>query len=553
MNPADFTSLLTPLLRTLPSNLTAAAQRYAPSTVPTPGSGSPPDTQIPIPNSTQNTMTPAMRQVLASAANSGRGRSGSLTLASPSSGLQNAFGPGILSWQASPLSQQQRGHEITPTISNDSIGNDDRSTGVLDYLGLADSSAPGKRSAYVPATLSELRAQAQQQIQISRSRASTISNPYRNRGPLPVSFMAPGSMRGGEEIEIGGQGLDGENPAAYEALGYPNGLPNGQLPNPLKNSMHLLPGSPANRPRATSVGTLLESPTTRHPPTFAASQYDSPSVSPPQQGLVDPSLDPTIAEYSSFSQTLASAPPQKRPTPAQHHSDIDLSHLHHSIQASNFRPSVHSTTNTPRARTPEDPTYSSRGGPYMAGGDVGMGGGGGGGGGNQVPTRSLWLGNLDPEITTQELMHIFHAYGAIESLRLLPDKEVCLSLFSLLRRTTSMILMASSSTRTPVRLRQLCREERRHPSHGGRPEPPRRPHLSDRRRSSRPSGLWQDRQRPSRPERLDVERSERGDGFLRWTGRGIADVADESALGWLHPEHDNAFEAVVSLCAVWTD
>ncbi|PWN50480.1 hypothetical protein IE53DRAFT_368869 [Violaceomyces palustris] len=48
--------------------------------------------------------------------------------------------------------------------------------------------------------------------------------------------------------------------------------------------------------------------------------------------------------------------------------------------------------------------------------------GGGGGGGNQ-PSRSLWIGGLDAATTAQELMHVFAPYGAIESLRLLPEKE----------------------------------------------------------------------------------------------------------------------------------
>ena len=45
------------------------------------------------------------------------------------------------------------------------------------------------------------------------------------------------------------------------------------------------------------------------------------------------------------------------------------------------------------------------------------------GGGNQVPSRSLWIGNLDPSVTAQDLMHAFAPYGAIESLRLLAEKE----------------------------------------------------------------------------------------------------------------------------------
>ncbi len=40
----------------------------------------------------------------------------------------------------------------------------------------------------------------------------------------------------------------------------------------------------------------------------------------------------------------------------------------------------------------------------------------------QLPTRSLWLGNLDVTTTAPELMAVFAPYGAIESLRLLPEK-----------------------------------------------------------------------------------------------------------------------------------
>ncbi|CAG8457103.1 1025_t:CDS:2 [Ambispora leptoticha] len=41
----------------------------------------------------------------------------------------------------------------------------------------------------------------------------------------------------------------------------------------------------------------------------------------------------------------------------------------------------------------------------------------------QTPTRSLWIGNIDPSLTTQDLMQLFSPFGIIESLRLLPDKE----------------------------------------------------------------------------------------------------------------------------------
>ncbi|KAJ2553154.1 hypothetical protein EV175_003037 [Coemansia sp. RSA 1933] len=44
-------------------------------------------------------------------------------------------------------------------------------------------------------------------------------------------------------------------------------------------------------------------------------------------------------------------------------------------------------------------------------------------GGDGVPTRSLWVGNVDPGLSSQDLISIFGKYGRVESLRLLPDKE----------------------------------------------------------------------------------------------------------------------------------
>lgn len=46
----------------------------------------------------------------------------------------------------------------------------------------------------------------------------------------------------------------------------------------------------------------------------------------------------------------------------------------------------------------------------------------GGGSTPQVPTRSLWIGNLDVDATSEGLLHVFAPYGAIESVRMLPEK-----------------------------------------------------------------------------------------------------------------------------------
>ncbi|KAI8821491.1 uncharacterized protein EV422DRAFT_567225 [Fimicolochytrium jonesii] len=42
---------------------------------------------------------------------------------------------------------------------------------------------------------------------------------------------------------------------------------------------------------------------------------------------------------------------------------------------------------------------------------------------HQVPTRSLWIGNIDPTLSPSDLLTLFSPFGPIESLRILPDKE----------------------------------------------------------------------------------------------------------------------------------
>ncbi|KAJ2627598.1 hypothetical protein H4R22_004323 [Coemansia sp. RSA 1290] len=42
---------------------------------------------------------------------------------------------------------------------------------------------------------------------------------------------------------------------------------------------------------------------------------------------------------------------------------------------------------------------------------------------DSVPTRSLWVGNVDPSLSNNDLVALFGKYGRVESLRLLPDKE----------------------------------------------------------------------------------------------------------------------------------
>ncbi|KAG0173107.1 hypothetical protein DFQ30_008892 [Apophysomyces sp. BC1015] len=55
-----------------------------------------------------------------------------------------------------------------------------------------------------------------------------------------------------------------------------------------------------------------------------------------------------------------------------------------------------------------------------------------GSGSAQTPTRSLWLGNIDPALTVSDLTCIFSSCGTIESVRILPDRECAFVNFSTL-------------------------------------------------------------------------------------------------------------------------
>jgi protein JSN1 len=353
-------------------------------------------------------MNPALRQVLDASGSPGRARSGSLTLPSP--GLSNAFGQPIFASsgygrQVAPGSRPPMMEGMSRGYSNDSIENEAMSNGVLDYLGLAESPSPSY--APVPATLSELKAQAQQQIQNSRSRASTVSSPYRQtRATLSTSLLSD-ALVGDDGHEYGA--YNGPAPGAYPALSQ-------TPPNAFKKATHLMPSS---RPRATSVGTLLDSPSARNKASSAyTSAHEVDAVAQKMSQQLHLSAGP--GQYPGQQQQQLLPGTLQRPPLDQHRSDTNVSaaYLQQQGHALHARTGSLSTANTPRAHTPDTGAIATalvtQGPPQLPPLATSSA---------QVPTRSLWLGNLDAAVTTQELMRVFHVYGAIESLRLLPDKE----------------------------------------------------------------------------------------------------------------------------------
>ncbi|WVR03620.1 hypothetical protein IAU60_000613 [Kwoniella sp. DSM 27419] len=398
---------------TMPSNLQEAALRYIVSDEETtpitagPGASSASSASTytrtsalspayPLNNSTAR---PSLRHANSSAANlepassANRLRSGSLTL--PGSGLGDAFGHGPFSnaWLSAPQApmttsntpaRSPLGHPtqttedlstyISPSESVGSLATDDLNS-TLDYLGLADGSDPTQLA---PASMSELRTQAQRAIAhsgpASRNRASTVSNFAR---PSFRPSVTSSHSRDHEYDQLNHR--DEELLRAIEDLGvydqnmYPNTNP--QLSN-LYASATLYQNKDVNRPRATTIGAL------DHPVRRSLTRGNSYLASIPQS--------PIHADHNSHLGTPYGFIPHVR-------SERDLTRSRDSSRG----PRLSISSHTSRTGTPDVEKGNST---------------------PQMPTRSLWIGNLDVNATSDALLHVFAPYGAIESVRLLPEK-----------------------------------------------------------------------------------------------------------------------------------
>ena len=321
-------------------------------------------------------------------------RSGSLTL--PSAGLSNAFGSSIFSsaWLSSNNSSGGGGFsvldELRSVTSGDS-GVDDFDVHTLDYLGLDDSQRPPPA-----ATISELRNQAQAAIagnlaNPARMRASTVSNPYRSRPAAGGSLLSTPAAEEEEEYYV----------ESYESLGYDHqqhldpyeisGLQGdfGQtsfLPRGLRPDQY-----GTSRPRAISVGILddplrtLQGRNTTDPHSYLnelSSNYMNPSgiLRTDNKVSTRPSVSPSVhfPTTNKASNSITDLP-------------IGRGAAAYLLAPNNQNRSVSPKSDTPAAQV-------------------------------QTPTRSLWIGNLDSSVTSEQLIHVFAPYGAIESLRLLPEK-----------------------------------------------------------------------------------------------------------------------------------
>jgi len=384
---------------TLPSKFHEAKEWYSEPDEPVPHIPSSTPNATPIRTSalspaypTTPVTRPALRHTASSAANletptsASRLRSGSLTL--PQNGLINVFGSSPFSntWLANPgltigQSRSSLRHSdedpishAPPSDSTASLNTDDLNFSTLDYLGLAD----GAEGQLPPASISELRNQAQRAIAnsgpASRLRASTVSNFARPFRPS-VTNVSPYSRdhnpyNDRQDEEVLAHAIDnlGMNDPG---LSINSQLANLYAPSSLFNK-------DSNRPRATTIG-ALDNPMRRSSSKNAGYLASIPQ-SPDPTHLTNPMMG---GPYGY--------PPRSR-------LDRDFNRSRDSSTSRGPRLSI--SSHTSRAGTP----------------DVG------GSSTPQMPTRSLWIGNLDVNATSDALLHVFAPYGAIESVRMLPEK-----------------------------------------------------------------------------------------------------------------------------------
>lgn len=400
---------------TLPSNVQLAAQQRFPEATNTlSGSSNPQDSLLDqaqrtiaaSPASSLAPSRPSLRHttsVASSAASSvvtertSRLRAGSLTL--PSAGLSNAFGSSLFSspWMPSTNS----GGSGIPVLEERSVTSVDSDPDAFDvhtlnYLGLDDHRPPPA------ATLTELRNQAQAAIagnlaNPNRMRASTVST-YGRRPQVGSLISTPAAEV--EEEYFGDYDDHGYNhqhlTPTYDTPTHDNGYTSSFLNQSLRATESLA----STRPRAISVGTLddpMRSITRRATtaadtlPYLSELTHQTANLSLVSNNLGNPSSILKTDNKLAGSRTSSS--------PSVHFPNGGEVSGGGRGASTYLLPNNQSNQN--RSVSPKSEGQSSQ---------------------MQTPTRSLWIGNLDSSVTSEQLIHVFAPYGAIESLRLLPEK-----------------------------------------------------------------------------------------------------------------------------------
>ncbi|CEH12876.1 RNA-binding protein (contains RRM and Pumilio-like repeats) [Ceraceosorus bombacis] len=285
-----------------------------------------------------------------------------------------------------------------PSIAESLDGSENVQT--LDYLGLAD--ARNSISSVADHSADERRPSSH--FVNARNRASTLATAPRNAGNSPGFVLRSTPEHGFDDVSPLAYGDEevyaafarehGIDPAAFAAAAAAAGLPAGLPPQNQQSHAALVGG----RLRAGTVA-ALGGPGGRHRVEqellrlAAASQFLDTNNSTGHAGAQErrEALSALgIGNYAhapmeGFPHVSVSTPPADTPSFLT-------------------RPSQTLARKESGLQTPVTPGAEHRSSP-------------------QIPGRSLWIGQLSAGTTGQELMQMFAPYGAIESLRLLPEKE----------------------------------------------------------------------------------------------------------------------------------
>ena len=363
--------------RTMPSSLPDARHVPAETSPPAPASSHSP---TPVRTSalspaypTTPASRPALRHTASSAANletpsSGgpnRIRSGSLTLPKPPANLGSAFGSSPFSnaWLANP--GQARSPLAPKTageadMSSYTSPSEGHTTLSNDELNFSTLDYLGLADGQEipPASISGLREQHQRAI-ANNGPASRLRATTISNLHRPVKASTNANAYYDNSEEAALARAIGELGMYDDGYGYGENGGYGK----------------DTRPRATTIG-ALDNPHRRNTPQgYLASIPQSPVM-----GNMMPSMS-----------SLYGYPPRSR-------SDRDLNRSRESSASRGPRMSM--SSHTSRAGTPDVNGTSTP----------------------QMPTRSLWIGNLDVNATSDALLQVFSPYGAIESVRMLPEK-----------------------------------------------------------------------------------------------------------------------------------
>lgn len=321
-----------------------------------------------LPSALEATPTrPALRHTTSSVANletpSSRLRSGSLTLPQPNNGAESAFAAGPLgsAWIGASRSQGPSPNPMSGGVPEALVSPSDSQASLDDHLQFSTLDYLGlAEGEHPPASEAERKIRAQHAI-------ATSGPASRHRASTVSNFARPNGRAsvldaygdGYEEVLVHDTGRMG--------LGYDYYDEYEHLQGGLRD---------ATRPRATTIGA-----------------FDPMHRSGSRHGLLSsiPQSPHTGPREYALGYGYSTPRTQSRMGPSM------------SREGSRSRgPRMSISTHTSRTGTP---LGEGRDGAQV-----------------QVPTRSLWIGNLDVSANSEGLLKTFGSYGPIESVRMLPEK-----------------------------------------------------------------------------------------------------------------------------------